>query len=112
MALAKSRLAGISTINLRRVADLVRGRTVEEAVNTLKFVPSPAAVAVRKVIESAAANAANNDLKDREKLKVVSVRADEGPTVRRFRAKARGRAGAFNRPTSHITVVVDEDGGE
>ncbi len=112
MALATSRLAGISTTNLRRVANLVRGKPLEEAVTMLKFIPSPAAVAVRKTIESAAANAETNDLKDRQMLRVVKITADMGPSVRRFRAKARGRAGAFDRPTSHITVEVDEDGGE
>lgn len=111
MATARSRNVGLSTTNLRRVADLVRGKPVEDAVNTLRFVPSPAAAALRKVIESAAANAANNDLKDRARLKVLSVSADEGPIVKRFRAKARGRAGAFNRAISHITVVVDEPEG-
>ena len=60
--------------------------------------------------ESAAANATNNDLQERAALKVVSVVANEGPEIRRFRAKARGRAGAFNRPTSHITVVVEGQG--
>jgi large subunit ribosomal protein L22 len=114
MALAQTRLVGVSTVNLRRVANLVRGKPVDEAVTTLKFIPSPAAVVVRKAIESATANATNNDLKDREKLKVKSVTANEGPMIRRFRPKARGRAGAFNRATSHVTVVVDDDaeGGE
>ncbi len=112
MAVAKSQTVGISTINLRRVANLVRGKPVKKAVDTLQAVPSPAAVAVRKTIQSAAANATNNDLKEAGALKVQSIIANEGPEVRRFRAKARGRAGAFNRATSHITVVVDEDGGE
>lgn len=112
MAVAKSQTVGISTINLRRVAALVRGRPVQKAVEILQAVPSPAAVAVRKTLQSAAANATNNDLKESGALKVKSITANEGPEIKRFRAKARGRAGAFNRPTSHITVVVDEDGGE
>ena len=108
MATASSRLVGISSINMRRVADLVRGKQVDEAVTTLKFIPSTAAVAMGKLIESAAANAQNNDLKDRATLKVIKITADKGPRVKRFRPKARGRAGAFNRSTSHIKVTVDE----
>jgi large subunit ribosomal protein L22 len=108
MAQARVRLAGVSTTNLRRLADLVRGKPVDEAVNTLTFIPSPAAVLVRKTIQSAAANAANNDLRDSTKLKVTAISAGEGPAVRRFRPKARGRVGAFDRPTSHMTVTVDE----
>jgi large subunit ribosomal protein L22 len=108
MAQAKSRQVGISTVNIRRVAALVRGKQVDSAVSTLKFVPSTAAVVVRKLIESAAANAQNNDLKARDNLKVINVTADKGPRLRRFRPKARGRAGRFDRPASHITVVVDE----
>ena len=101
-------MVGISTINLRRIANLVRGKQVDEAVTTLKFIPSSAAVAMGKLIESATANAQNNDLKDRATLKVIKVTADEGPKVKRMRPKARGRAGAFNRPTSHIKVTVDD----
>lgn len=112
MAQALSKMVGISTTNLRRVADLVRGKSVDEAVVLLNFVPSTAAVAVRKTIESAAANAVNNDLQDRAKLKVVSIFANQGTQIKRFRAKARGRAGAFNRPASHITVIVNGEGAE
>lgn len=112
MAQSRSKSVGVSTVNLRRVANLVRGKQVDQAVNMLKFVPSPAAVVVRKAIESAAANAQNNDLKDRAGLKVVGVTADQGPSVRRFRPKARGRSGAFDRPTSHVTVIVDDEGSQ
>lgn len=108
MAQARVRLAGVSTTNLRRLANLVRGKPVEEAVNTLTFIPSPAAVLVRKTIQSAAANATNNDLKDSAKLRVLEIFANQGTPVRRFRPKARGRVGAFDRPTSHMTIVVDE----
>ena len=110
MAQAKSSTVGISTTNLRRVANLVRGKPVDEAVTMLKFMQGNAVIAMSKTIESAAANATNNDLQERAGLRVVSVVANEGPEVRRFRAKARGRAGAFNRPTSHITVVVEGQG--
>jgi len=99
---------GISAIKMRRVVDLVRGKNADEAMDMLKFVQSPAAGVVAKTIRSAVANAENNDLKDRSKLKVVKITVDAGPWVRRFRAKARGRAGAFDRPSSHLTVEVDE----
>lgn len=100
--------SGISAIKMRRVADLVRGKNADEAMTMLKFVPTPAAGLVAKTIRSAVANAENNDLKDRAKLKIVKITVDGGPRTRRFRAKARGRAGAFDRPSSHLTVEVDE----
>ena len=88
MAQSRSKTVGVSTINLRRLANMVRGKRVDEAVNALKFVPSPAAIVVRKAIESAAANAQNNDLKERAGLRVIKITADGGPPVRRFRPKA------------------------
>ncbi len=112
MAQSRSKSVGVSTINLRRLANMVRGKQVDEAVSALKFVPSPAAIVVRKAIESAAANAQNNDLKERAGLMVIKITADQGPPIRRFRPKARGRAGAFDRPTSHLTVIVDEEGSQ
>lgn len=99
---------GISPIKMRRVVDLVRGQQADQAMDMLKFVPTPAAVAVSKTIRSAVANAEINDLKDRSKLKIVKITVDGGPRTRRFRAKARGRAGAFDRPSCHLTVEVDE----
>ena len=89
--------------------ELVRGKAVSEAESTLRFMPSPAARQVLKVVQSAAANAEHNDLQSRNSLKIVKIVADQGPTLRRFRPRARGRVGAFNRPTSHITVEVQED---
>jgi large subunit ribosomal protein L22 len=100
--------AGVSAIKMRRVADLVRGKPADEAIDMLKFVPTPAAGLIAKTIRSAVANAEANDLKDRSRLKIVKITVDGGPRVRRFRAKARGRAGAFDRPSSHLTVEVDE----
>jgi large subunit ribosomal protein L22 len=101
-------MAGYSPLKLRRVIDLVRGKQVDTAVDMLRYMTSPMSVAVRKTIESAAANAENNDLMDRNNLRVVSITADPGPRLRRFRPKARGRVGAFDRSTSHLTVEVDE----
>ena len=107
MAKAVSKLVGISSTKLRHVIDLVRGAPVDEAIETLRFMTTPAATDVRKTVQSAAANAENNDLQDRDTLIVKEIYADKGPSLKRFRAKARGRAGAFDRPTSHITVIVD-----
>jgi large subunit ribosomal protein L22 len=100
--------AGVSAIKMRRVADLVRGKPADEAMDMLRFVPTPAAGLIAKTIRSAVANAETNDLKERSRLKIVKITVDGGPRVRRFRAKARGRAGAFDRPSSHLTVEVDE----
>lgn len=101
-------MVGISDWKLRRVMDLVRGKPVEDAELSLKFMTTPAAGVVLEVIRSAAANAEHNDLQSRNSLKIVRITADKGPRLKRFRPKARGRVGAFDRPTSHITVEVGE----
>lgn len=108
MASSRLKNLGISTYKLRLVIEQIKGKTVINAVNELKFMKSPAAKAVRRVLESAIANAENNDLQNRESLKITQISADKSTTTKRFRAKARGRAGAFDRPSSHITVEVDE----
>jgi large subunit ribosomal protein L22 len=107
---AHSHGVGISPRKMRLVIDQVRGKPVDVALARLQFMPSQAAAVVSRTIRSAVANAENNDLMSREDLKIVSVTADEGPTLRRYRPKARGRVGAFNRPSVHLTVVVDEQG--
>ena len=91
---------------VRRVADLVRGKSVDEAVRILKFAPQAAAEQVLKTVESAAANAVNNQNLVRETLVVSAVQINEGPTMKRFRPRAQGRAGRILKRTSHITVVV------
>ncbi len=108
MAKAVSKLVGISSTKLRHVVDLVRGEPVDEAIEMLRFMTTPAATNVRKTVQSAAANAENNDLLDRDSLIIKEIYADKGPSLKRFRPKARGRVGAFDRPTSHITVIVEE----
>ena len=105
---AHSHMVGISARKMRRVLDLVRGKRVDEALDVLRVMPSPAATAVSKTLKSAAANAENNEAMDPDNLEIVSIVADEGPRLRRFRPKARGRVGAFDRPSCHITVFVDE----
>ena len=91
----------------RRVVDLVRGLPVDEALTTLEFAPYSAAEIVYKVIASASANAENNLGLDPESLLISEIRVDEGPTMRRYRPRAHGRAYRINKRTSHITVVVE-----
>lgn len=93
---------------VRRILDLVRGRPVEEALQTLRFLPSPMAQQVAKVVQSAAANAENNYMLNPADLHIVAAHADDGMTLRRFRPRARGRVGRILKRYSHITVVVDE----
>jgi large subunit ribosomal protein L22 len=103
-------MVGVSARKMRRVVDLVRGKRVDEALDILRVAPSPAAVVVSKTVRSAAANAENNESMNPAELRIVKIAADQGPTLRRFRPKARGRVGAFNRPSCHLTVWVDEAG--
>ncbi|HEU4774362.1 50S ribosomal protein L22 [Lysobacter concretionis Ko07 = DSM 16239] len=100
------RSARISAQKVRLVADQVRGLTAERAVNLLKFSDKKAADLVRKVLESAIANAENNQGADIDELKVTTIMVDEGPTLKRFMARAKGRGTRILKRTSHITVVV------
>ena len=93
---------------VRRVLDLVRGLPVDEARRVLDFANRRATHPIRKVLESAVANARHNHALDAEELVVVSAFADEGPTLKRMRPRARGRASRILRRTSHITVVVGD----
>ncbi len=108
MAIARAKNVGISVHKLRLVMDEVRGKNVDDALAYLRYMTTPSAREIYKVLHSAAANAENNDLQDRDSLVIKRIVADKSVTMRRFRPKARGRAGAFNRPTSHITIEVDE----
>ncbi|GAA2243093.1 hypothetical protein GCM10010401_15070 [Rarobacter faecitabidus] len=105
-AFAVARFVRVTPMKARRVADLVRGTSVEQAITTLKFAPQAAAADVLKVVESAAANATETENLSRESLVVSKVFVDEGPTFKRFRPRAQGRAGRILKRTSHITVVV------
>ena len=91
----------------RRVIDLVRGKNVDEALDILQFAPQAASEPVAKVLASAVANAENNLDLDRRTLVVSQAFADEGPTMKRFRPRAQGRAFRIRKRTSHITVVVE-----
>lgn len=100
---------GISAKKLKPMIDLVRGRRVDEVLNLLQFQPSPAAYRLSKVVKSAAANAENELLARTSELRVVEIYANEGPRLKRFRPRARGRATKVIRRNSHITVIVDEE---
>jgi large subunit ribosomal protein L22 len=103
---AKHRHAKISAQKCRLVADQVRGLPVEKALTMLTFSNKKAAVLVRKVLESAIANAEHNDGADIDELKVASIFVDVGPSMKRMRARAKGRGNRIVKRTSHITVTV------
>ena len=103
---AKHRYAKISPQKCRLVADQVRGLPVEKALTLLTFSNKKAAVMLRKVLESAIANAEHNDGADIDELKVSSIYVDQGPTMKRMRARAKGRGNRIFKRTSHITVTV------
>ncbi len=106
-ATAKARFVRVSATKARRVIDLVRGKSVAEALDILRWAPQAASEPVAKVIASAAANAQNNDGLDPSTLVVSTVYADEGPTAKRIRPRAQGRAFRIRKRTSHITVIVE-----
>jgi large subunit ribosomal protein L22 len=106
-ARAVARFVHMSPTKVRRVIALVKGRPLQEALDILRFSPQAATVPLSKVIASAAANAENNLDLDRDTLVVVSATADEGPTLKRIRPRAQGRAYRIRKRTSHITVEVE-----
>ena len=112
-AKAQARYVRLTPQKARRVVDVVRGKGTGEAITTLRFAPQAAAEPVLKVIESAIANARvkadqASERLDEDKLVVLEAYVDEGPTMKRFRPRAQGRAGRILKRTSHITVVVGE----
>jgi large subunit ribosomal protein L22 len=106
-AAAVARFVRVSPTKARRVIDLVRGKSVAEALDILRWAPQAASEPVAKVIASAAANAQNNNGLDPATLVVATVYADGGPTAKRIRPRAQGRAFRIRKRTSHITVVVE-----
>ncbi|HHJ11830.1 MAG TPA: 50S ribosomal protein L22 [Chromatiales bacterium] len=106
----KARLshARISPQKARLVADQIRGKDIEAALQILEFSPKKAARIIKKVLESAIANAEHNNGADIDELKVSTVFVDEGPTMKRIRPRAKGRANRILKRTSHITVAVSE----
>ncbi len=102
------RFLRISPQKVRQVVDLVRGQQVDKALAVLKYTPRAAAREVLKALESAIANAENNYMLSREDLYVAGIAADDGPRLKRFRPRARGRADRILKRTCHVTVVLDE----
>jgi large subunit ribosomal protein L22 len=105
-AFASARYARITPMKARRVVDMVRGLPVDEALALLQFAPQAASQTVYKVLESAIANAETTEGLDRGDLIVSVAQVDEGPTMKRWRPRAQGRATRINKRTSHITLVV------
>ena len=105
-ALAQVKYLRMTPMKCRRVIDLVRGMDVQPALDQLRFQPQSASEPIAKVIASAAANAEHNKRLDRSTLYISQAYVDEGPTLKRFRPRAQGRAFRIRKRTSHITVVV------
>ncbi len=103
---ASAKYVHMSASKVRVVLDLVRGLPVKAADEVLQFTDREAAAVVRKVLASAVANAVHNDEQDADELFVLACYADEGPTLKRFTPRARGRAGRIKKRTAHVTVVV------
>ena len=103
---AKYKGARLSAQKARLVADQVRGKPVEDALNILTFSPKKASVIIKKALESAIANAEHNEGLDVDDLRVSTVMVDEGPTLKRIKARAKGRADRIFKRTCHITVKV------
>jgi large subunit ribosomal protein L22 len=98
----------ISPRKARLVIDQVRGKRVEDALNMLQFSPKKGADIIKKLIDSAVANAEQNSKVDVDNLYILRAFADEGPTLKRFRPRAMGRATRIRKRTSHLTIVLDE----
>jgi len=106
---AKAKFIRQSPYKVRRVLDLVRGLPVDDARDVLEYTNRRAAPTIRKVLDSAIANAEHNFALDAEELFIAEAFADEGPTLKRWRPRARGRATRIRKRTSHITIVVADD---
>ena len=110
-ARAQAKFVRVTPQKARRVIDLIRGKNATDAVATLRFAPQAASEPIRKVLESAIANArvkadTHAERFDERELVIEAAYVDEGTTMKRFRPRAQGRAGRINKRTSHITVVV------
>ena len=99
----------LSPLKGRLVADMVRGKKVDEALNILKFSNQRAAGLIKKVLESAIANAENNNGADVDELRVSEIFVDGGPVMKRIMPRAKGRADRISKPTSHVTVRVSDE---
>ena len=103
---ASLRSARLSAQKGRLVADLIRGKQVEQALNILQFSPKKGAVLIKKVLESAIANAEHNDGADIDELKVKTIYVEKGAVLKRFTARAKGRGDRISKQTCHIYVTV------
>jgi large subunit ribosomal protein L22 len=106
---ATLRYARISPQKCRLVADTIRGKSVDDALRTLAFMPKKGARIIKKVLESAIANAEHNHGADIDELKVATIEVNEAPTYRRYRARAKGRGARIIKRNSHITVRVGDE---
>ncbi|ACL68883.1 50S ribosomal protein L22 [Halothermothrix orenii] len=107
-ARAVAKYVRVSPRKARQVIDLIRGKEIGEALGILKHTPKKASSIIEKVLNSAIANAENNHDMMVEDLYVSKAYVDEGPTMKRYRARAMGQAGLIRKRTSHITIVVSE----
>ena len=105
-AFASARYVRITPMKARRVVDMVRGLPIDEALTLLQFAPQAASETIYKVLESAIANAETTEDLNRADLVISVAQVDEGPTMKRWRPRAQGRATRINKRTSHITVVL------
>jgi large subunit ribosomal protein L22 len=103
---AKARFVRVSPQKAKIIADVLRGRNVVEALSILQFIYKKAAKDFNKLIRSAVANAVNNNGLNAEELEIIEIRADQGPTYKRYKAGSRGSYEPFKRPTAHLTVVL------
>jgi large subunit ribosomal protein L22 len=106
---AVAKHTGLPTSKVRPLVNMVRGKKVDDALNILKFTPTPKAKVIAKLVKSAASNAENNYQMDPADLKISSIYADDAPAMRRHRPRSRGRASPIRKRSSHITVVVTEE---
>ena len=107
-ARATLKYARISSRKVKIVADLIRGKNVDEAIAILKFAPKASIEILEKLLKSAIANAENNHFMNRKDLKVAEIYANQGPTLKRIRPAAKGSAVRIRKRTSHITIVLRE----
>jgi len=106
---ARLKYARLSAQKCRLICDLIRGMSVGRALETLKFSTKKAAAVVKKVLESAIANAEHNEGADIDELKVIKIYADQGSALKRMHARAKGRGCRILKPTCHITVIVSDE---
>ena len=105
---AQARFIRIAPRKARIVMDLIRGKNVKEALGILRYTPRRGSKIIEKVLNSAIANAENNNEMNRDELFISKAYVDEGPTLKRFRPRAQGRASRIRKRTSHITVMLQE----